>query len=147
MTNLSYQRRLAAKVLKCGKDRVYFDPENLERIEMAVTREDIKRLVHDGVIKRKPVKGVSRARVRAKSKKRRGAGSFKGTFNARYPKKRRWINRIRPLRKLLRHLRDSKRIDRHTYRYFYNRLHLFRSRSHLLKHLIHEKLLKGEELV
>ncbi|ENN96186.1 50S ribosomal protein L19e, partial [Methanocaldococcus villosus KIN24-T80] len=36
--NLTVQRRLAAKILKCGLDRVWIDPEHIEDVKMAMTR-------------------------------------------------------------------------------------------------------------
>ena len=45
--NLSYQRRVAATVLKCGVNRVWVDdrPEVQERISEAVTRDDVRLLI------------------------------------------------------------------------------------------------------
>ena len=42
--NLAYQRRVAARLLKCGLDRVWVDdrPEYQERIDEAVTRDDVR---------------------------------------------------------------------------------------------------------
>ncbi|HDD33891.1 MAG TPA: 50S ribosomal protein L19e, partial [Thermofilaceae archaeon] len=38
-------RRLAAEILGVGESRVWIDPEKLERVETAVTREDVRRLI------------------------------------------------------------------------------------------------------
>ncbi|MEM2875660.1 MAG: 50S ribosomal protein L19e, partial [Candidatus Bathyarchaeia archaeon] len=40
--NLRNQRRLATEVLKVGKSRVWFDPERIEDIELAITRDEIR---------------------------------------------------------------------------------------------------------
>ncbi|MCC6057952.1 MAG: 50S ribosomal protein L19e, partial [Desulfurococcaceae archaeon] len=49
--DLRYQRRLAAEVLGVGENNIIFDPEHLDRVANAVTREDIKKLVEEGIIK------------------------------------------------------------------------------------------------
>jgi len=46
---LSFQKRLAADLLKCGVHRVKIDPKKVEEITEAITREDVKRLIKDGV--------------------------------------------------------------------------------------------------
>ncbi len=136
--DLSFQRRLAASVLKCGENKVWFDPTAVEDIATAATKEDIRELVEEGIIKRKPVRGICRARIRKnriqkKKGRRRGHGSRKGAKGARMPRKRRWIIRIRALRKTLREMRDSGEIDRATYRILYRKAKggEFRSVAHL----------------
>ena len=126
MTDLRTQRRLAAQVLKVGESRVWIDPENIDEVASAITKEDIRELIEDGIIKRKPQKGISRGRFRKRlkqSKKGRhsGPGSRAGAKGARNPSKRQWIKRIRAQRRHLRELRDSSEIDRHTYRMLYRK--------------------------
>jgi large subunit ribosomal protein L19e len=142
MTDLRNQRRMAASLLKCGVHRVWIDPASLEEIQDAVTRSDIRSAIHAGVIRKKPVQGVSRVRARRFAEQRRrgrhsGPGSRKGSPLAREPAKRRWIRRIRPQRDLLRQLRQEKKISPQVYREFYRRAKggMFRSRSHLLMNL------------
>jgi len=120
------QRRIAAEILKCGENRIWIDPERIEDVKSAITREDIKRLIKEGVIKKKPVKGQStyRAKIRHEQRKKgrhRGPGSRKGKKTARMGKKERWIMTIRALRKELRKLKVEKKIDVHTYRRLYIR--------------------------
>ena len=57
--NLTTQKRLAASILKVGLNRVWIDPERLEEVSMAITREGVKQLINDGAIKAKPEKGNS----------------------------------------------------------------------------------------
>ncbi|WP_048149443.1 50S ribosomal protein L19e [Palaeococcus ferrophilus] len=123
---LKTQRRIAAELLKCGENRVWFDPERLEDISAAITREDIRRLIDEGVIKKKPMKGQNRYRTKVKleAKKKgrhRGPGSRKGKKTARMGKKERWIMTIRALRKELRKLKAEGKLDAHTYRNLYIR--------------------------
>ena len=62
MTDVSGQKRLAASIMRCGVNRVWFDPERLSDIENAISREDLRGLITDGVIKAHQKKGVSRDR-------------------------------------------------------------------------------------
>ncbi|MCD6263988.1 50S ribosomal protein L19e [Candidatus Bathyarchaeota archaeon] len=122
--NLRSKKRLAASILKVGVSRVWIDPEYLEDVEAAITRDDIRRLIREGIIRRLPSESQSRARARllaAKKKKglRRGPGSRKGSKHATVGRKERWMNRIRALRRRLRILRERRVITTRTYRMLY----------------------------
>lgn len=122
--NLTAQKRIAAEILKCGENRVYFDPYLMDEIKMAITREDIRNLIKEGIIQKKYKKGVSKYRknIRHERKKKglgRGLGKRKGPKHARMPKKRAYIKRIRPIRRELRKLRDRKLITPANYRKLY----------------------------
>ncbi len=149
--DVKFQRRLAASILKCGEERVWMDPNALDEIKEAVTREDIKMLIKRGLIKRKKIKGTSRVRanyikMQKEKGRRKGPGSRKGKKYARYPRKQRWMKTIRPIRATLKDLRDSGKIDRRTYRRFYRLAKggTFKSRNHLLMHLKAEGYIKEE---
>jgi large subunit ribosomal protein L19e len=123
--SLRSQRRLAAETLKVGEERVWIDPNRIEDVEAAITREDIRKLIHEGIIQRLPKKGVSRARAKVlhgKKKKglRRGLGGKSGSTRARVSKKEAWMKKIRPLRKKLRELKNSRAITESVYRQLYN---------------------------
>ncbi|MBS7655362.1 50S ribosomal protein L19e [Candidatus Bathyarchaeota archaeon] len=109
------QKRLAAEILKSGESRIKIDSEQIDRVEGAITREEVRKLIHEGVIKKVKAKGVSKGRKRA-SKKRRTPGNVKGTS---LPKKRLWVNKIRKIRKHLKTLRDKKLITKKVYRQLY----------------------------
>jgi large subunit ribosomal protein L19e len=135
---LKVQKKLAAAVLKCSKSRIKFDPERLDEIKEAITKVDIKSLIKDNAISRKPVNNTSRFRARKKIVQKRkgrqkGAGSRKGKVTARLPKKRRWINRIRIQREFLKYLRDKEFIDKKVCRDLYLKCKggFFRSKRHL----------------
>ncbi len=126
MTNLAKQRRIAAKLLKVGEGRVWIDPEATEDVAEAITREEIRALIADGVIKKKQKRGVSRGRARLRALKktmgrRSGHGSRKGAKGARRSRKRQWIIRIRALRRRLKELRADGTIDKSLYRKLYNK--------------------------
>jgi large subunit ribosomal protein L19e len=122
--SLKNQRRLAAEILKVGESRVWIDPDRNEDVEIAITRDEIRRLIHEGAIQRRQKTGVSRARARilhAKRKKglRRGPGRRTGSKRARISKKKAWMAKIRPLRKKLRELKASHVITESVYRHLY----------------------------
>ena len=124
MTNLSSQRRLAAQILKVGQNRVWIDPERMDDVEAAITREEVKKLVHEKVILALPEKGVSRSRAKAirikkRVGRRKGSGSRTGSARAKVSKKEAWMSKIRSLRKKLRELKASRVITESTYRKVY----------------------------
>ncbi|WAC05501.1 MAG: 50S ribosomal protein L19e [Methanoregula sp.] len=126
MSDLASQKRIVAAVLKCGVNRVWFDPERLSDIENAISREDLRVLVKEGAIKARQKTGVSRGRARAKIAKRsyghcKGPGRRKGAAGARHPGKRSWIQKIRAIRKALVALREAGTIDPHMYRILYRK--------------------------
>ncbi|HOW15343.1 50S ribosomal protein L19e [Methanosarcina sp.] len=149
MSDLANQRRLASKVLGCGLDRVWLNPEASEEIASAITREDIRGLIEKGTIKAKPVRGVSRGRARALAAKRKyghckGHGSRKGKKGARTPSKELWMKKIRALRRRLKELRAEGALEKSVYCRLYRKAKggEYRSVSHLNSHLESEKLLK-----
>lgn len=124
MTSLKNQRRLASQILKVGQNRVWINPEKTEDAEASMTREEIKKLIHEGIIKALPKKGVSRVRARIihlkkKQKRRCGPGSRTGSSRAKISKKEAWMAKIRALRKRLRELKANKVITENTYRKMY----------------------------
>ncbi len=83
--NLAYQRRVAARLLKCGLDRVWIDDrtEIQERIGEAVTRDDVRHLIVQKFIRKHQKKGISRGRARHRDAQRakgrqRGHGARRG---------------------------------------------------------------------
>lgn len=124
MTNLTNQRRLAAQVMKVGRNRVWIDPTRIQDVESAITREEIRKLVHEKVIATVPIQGVSRGRakvVQAQKRKgrRKGPGSKSGTPRAVISKKDAWMVKIRSLRRKLRELKASRVITESNYRKLY----------------------------
>ncbi|MEA2034993.1 MAG: 50S ribosomal protein L19e [Euryarchaeota archaeon] len=138
MSDLKNQKRMAGAVLKCGANRVWLDAERESDIEDAISRDDIRELIEDGAIMARPIKGGSRGRARALTKKRsyghrKGAGRRKGAAGARRPGKKMWMRKIRAIRSSLREMRGDGTIDSHLYRVMYRKSAggQFRSVAHM----------------
>jgi large subunit ribosomal protein L19e len=122
--SLRSQRRIASQILKVGANRVWINPERLEDVEVAITRGEIRKLIHEGAIKAAPKKGVSRVRARflhekKKKRLRRGQGSRKGSSGAKVTRKEVWMNKIRALRQTLRKWKVNRSITEGAYRQLY----------------------------
>ncbi len=124
MTNLTNQRRLAAEILKIGRNRVWINPEHVDDVESAITREEVRKLIHEKIITPLPIQGVSRGRakiIQAKKRlgRRAGPGSRSGTPKAVVSKKEAWMLKIRSLRRRLRELKTKRIITEANYRELY----------------------------
>jgi len=122
--NLSNKKRIAARLLKAGETRVWFDPDRLQEIKEAITKADIRKLINDLAIQAKPKTGVSRFRARKNIVQKRkgrlaGEGSKKGTFYARLPRKEAWMAKIRSQRNFLAELKEKKLVLPANYRKIY----------------------------
>ena len=107
---ITNQKRLAARLLKCGVNRVWVNPDYVDQVASAVQTDDIREFIEEGWIRAKPIKGTSRVRARMRQDqkrkgRRKGQGKRAGSANARNPKKSRWMRSIRAQRRILKEYR------------------------------------------
>ena len=136
--SIKSQKRMAAEFLNSGVTRVWINPEYLDRVKGAITRDEIKTLIHEGVIKKRSKIGISKGRIK---EKKRTSGHRKGRS---IKTKRLWIHHIRKQRKRLKELRDGKNISKNIYRkiYLMAKGGTFRSVSRLNEYLESNNLIK-----
>ena len=103
--NLSKKKKLAARALKVGVERVQFNIGRLDEIKEAITRQDIKDLVESRAIIIKLIKG---RRKKIKRKTRRRMGSIKIKVKTR---KQDYVILTRKLRTYLKALEKQGKID------------------------------------
>lgn len=146
---LDVQKRLAGGILGCSAKRVWLDPDRRADIKEAITKIDIKGLIKDKAIAKKPVKSVSRARARTRQKqkksgRRKGHGSRKGKQNARESEKSVWVNQVRAQREMLKKMKEKGLITKPVYRNLYNKSKggFFRSKKHLKLYIEERHLAK-----
>ena len=136
------QKKLAGRLMKTSPNKIVFDNSRLADIKEAITKTDIRNLIGEKAITKKPDVGNGRARARKikiqKSKNlRKGAGSREGKHTARLPRKENWMNKVRSQRKFLAELKESKLITNETYKNIYYKIKggYFRSKRHIKLYL------------
>lgn len=144
--DLKNQRRMAADIMDVGEDRVWIDPDNQDKVDEAITRQDIRNLIEGDTIQKKDVKGTSKGRAREKKKqkqkgRRKGHGSRKGKKGARKSDKKKWMENIRAIRSELKEMRDNEEITQEQYRDLYDRAKggFFRDTKHV-KNYVENKM-------
>lgn len=134
------KKRLAARVMKIGKSRVWFDPTQKKEIDEAITAHDVRSLVEKKAIKKLPEK----ENLAIRKKMNQGTGRRKGAMNARSNKKEKWMIKIRGLRAELKKLLESNKIEKAIYKDLYRKSGggFFRNKAHLNTYIERNELLK-----
>jgi large subunit ribosomal protein L19e len=139
--------RLAADILKCGKRKIWVDPERTKIVDEAATREQVRELIKDQTLVKKLDKYNSRGRARkysaAMAKGRHtGPGKRRGTANARTNQRRLRMKKVRKMRTILKTMRSKGEITKEDFRRFYLQIkgNLFRDSVKMVDHISKKKL-------
>lgn len=124
MTTVETIRRISSKIFNCGKNKVWLDPHESLRFKNTVTRQQITELISDNLIIKKPNRIHSKYHTRKRQAevakgRHRGPGKVRGTKNALFPEKRKWINKIREMRETLKSMRESGELSAKEHKDFY----------------------------
>lgn len=129
--NLGKKKRLAARTLNVGKERIVFLASRLKQIKESITKQDIRDLKKEGAIIVKEIKGRKKKK---KSSKRKGFGKIKKKVNKR---KEKYVIMTKKLRKYVAEMKKKGKISKEE---FYDvrkkiRNKAFRSKNHLKEYL------------
>ncbi|MFH0922713.1 MAG: 50S ribosomal protein L19e [Candidatus Micrarchaeota archaeon] len=143
--SLTTVRRLAAGILEVGETHVKI--LDAKRASEALTRDDVRALIKDGVIVSTPKKGIGRSKARWKQARKKlgrrvGLGSRKGRALAKVSKKTRWMAKVRSLRKVLHNARPLMKKGGYRKLYLMVKGGYFRSKKQLAEFLKEQKLFK-----
>lgn len=129
--NLTKRKQLASKVLGVGKNKIIFDESSLPEIKEAITKQDIRDMYAEGIIRIRETRG---RRHKQKRKTRRGFGKIK--FRVRN-KKKVYIRTVRKLRAYLNELRLQGKITdiRHKELRRKVKTSAFKNKAHLKEHM------------
>lgn len=105
-------KRLAANVFDVGVDRVWINPDEMEKISEAMTKEDVRGLIAEGLIKKKKMQAQSRGRARVllvkkQAGRKSGKGKRKGTKKTRIDPKSKWMGTVRAQRRTLKEMKNE----------------------------------------
>jgi len=141
--SLKTVKRLASRLLRVGESHVKI--LDAKRASEALTRDDVRSLISEGVIVSEQKTGVGRAKARFKHSRlhagrRRGVGSRKGGRKARGKKK--WVSVTRGLRRVLLSLKPL--LKKGYYRNAYLKIKggYFKSKAQLIQYLRDNKAFK-----
>lgn len=103
---------LASQILKTGVTKIYLDPTKSSKIKEAMTKDDIRGLIAERVIKKRQDNYQSKGKARILKEKKqkgrkKGRGKRKGTKKTRTEKKKTWIVKVRAQRRTLKELKKS----------------------------------------
>ncbi|MDD5332035.1 MAG: 50S ribosomal protein L19e [Candidatus Nanoarchaeia archaeon] len=146
------QKRIAARVLGVGRNKVKFNQDRLEDIKEALTKADIRGLVKEKAVYKSGKNSQSRSKARKrllqkKKGRQHGHGSREGRIGGRINKKRVWMNKVRSQRKIIKGVKEKNQIKNEDYKQLYSKIKggFFRSKRHLIMYMEEKNLLKKND--
>ncbi len=142
---LNKLKDMAGKILKKSKHKLILKEDKLEAnkkmVSDAITKDDVRKIIVEGIVEKKKNTGHSRGAARIllekkKLKRKRGPGKRKGTKSAR--KKTNEHNlKVRALRKRLRELKKENKLNDKNYNKLYLRIkgNYFKGKKHLEEYI------------
>ena len=130
MKNLNKRKALASRVLGVGKNKIIFDIRRLEEIKEAITKQDIRDLFAEGIIRIASARG---RQTKEKRKTNRKAGKIKRKLKLRKVK---YVILTRKLRRHIKDLKKAKKINQEIYADLRKKIRSknFKDLSHLKEH-------------
>lgn len=136
MRKVASVQRMARRFLSCGRNKLWIDPKEKERVAAVQNYEQVKQLVADNIIIKRKDKVNSKAHARelaeGRSKGRRmGLGKRKGTKDARLSSKTIWMKNIRSMRATLKSMKAKGELMSEEYRKCYTQAkgNLFKNKN------------------
>lgn len=110
--DLNKVRRLAMNILNVGETKIWLDPSKEQQIKEAMTKDDVRGLIAERIIRKKQDSFQSKGRTRSlkekkKKGRKKGQGKRTGTKKARVKKKAKHINAVRAQRRVLKDLKEK----------------------------------------
>ncbi|VVB65433.1 50S ribosomal protein L19e [Candidatus Gugararchaeum adminiculabundum] len=148
--SLTTVKRIASDLLGIGESRIRIspEPEQTKRAAEALTRDDIRGLIDEGIVYTLPTQGVSRGRARhrhlqQKKGRQRGHGTHKGEKYSIVSKKQHWMQKVRSQRSILFRLKEQGLLADGIYRIAYLMIKgaAFKSKGAMLVHFKEKKWL------
>ncbi len=134
-------KRMAATIMGVGESKIWIDPTQMVKATEAMTRDDVRGLITQRIVRKRKDMGHSRGAARILHAKKRvgrksGPGKRTGTKKARSKPKEQWQSRVRALRQTLRETRNDKQF-KGNYAQLYRQVkgNHFRGKKHLLQTL------------
>jgi large subunit ribosomal protein L19e len=130
-------KQIASQILNSGVSRIKILPNAIEDVKKALTRNDIRKLIEDKKI-------IAIAKKQKMKKERKKKSVRKGTAKAR--RSVRWEDKVRAQRRLLKKLKEEKKISNQNFKKVYKLIKSgnFASKSSLLTFLKDQKLIEEE---
>ena len=142
--SVKFTRRVAAEILGRGETAIWIKPDSVEEVKKAITRDDIRKLIKDGIIVAVKTKSELHPKS-ALAKRKKGQGKRRGSLKARQG--RIWEKKVRSQRVLLKRLKLMAKIDNPTFKKYYLLVkgNAFPDKRSLLLHLSDDGIKISEE--